>query len=458
LLLVGGEMIQIRKGRGKLFGTFLAVIVACLVLLAGMGVPVGSNPGPIRSIEPETVIPGGDVNVTIEFTTLYAFNFLSIVDWVPLGWTVTDIRVNDEANAALYLYTTFNSTNGAVIFLWLVIDSGVPVRAEYTLSIPSGSLSGEYPLIGTLFGDRTRLGYWTTSIPNGSVIVQLPYEVELTADEAEKTTEANVNATYHLTVKNKGTNPDTYALSIISSDADFSALNKTSVSLGPDEIEIVELRVASAFSGRYNTTIRAASAYASDNVTITTVVSRYGVDLKVEDEESAAQTVEPNVMASYTLTVRNTGTDPDNYTLTLDNLNGAYTAILSEPSVLNLSAGASADVTLNVSDAAEGRYMVNVTATSQGDPGVSDAIATVTTVAVAPDVIPLPEIVNPPTDPDEDGLYEDLNGNGRKDFDDVVQLFNFMEWIEANEPTACFDFNGNGRIDFDDIVQLFGEL
>ncbi len=60
-----------------------------------------------------------------------------------------------------------------------------------------------------------------------------------------------------------------------------------------------------------------------------------------------------------------------------------------------------------------------------------------------------------PTDPDGDGLYDDLNGNGRSDFNDVVIYFNYMEWIGANEPVQYFDFNGNGRIDFDDVVELF---
>jgi PKD repeat protein len=70
----------------------------------------------------------------------------------------------------------------------------------------------------------------------------------------------------------------------------------------------------------------------------------------------------------------------------------------------------------------------------------------------------LPGFTNPPTDPDSDGLYEDLNGNGRKDFNDVVLMFNQMQWIAANEPLGTFDFNGNGRIDFNDIVKLFGEI
>jgi PKD repeat protein len=73
-------------------------------------------------------------------------------------------------------------------------------------------------------------------------------------------------------------------------------------------------------------------------------------------------------------------------------------------------------------------------------------------------VVPLPGYANPPTDPDFDCIYEDLNGNGRLDFADVVLYFNQMTWIAANEPIAAFDLNGNGRIDFADIVALFNEI
>jgi beta propeller repeat protein len=60
-----------------------------------------------------------------------------------------------------------------------------------------------------------------------------------------------------------------------------------------------------------------------------------------------------------------------------------------------------------------------------------------------------------PTDTDHDGLYEDLNGNGALDFNDVVIFFNQMDWIIDNEPVALFDFNQNGQIDFNDIVRVF---
>jgi len=73
-------------------------------------------------------------------------------------------------------------------------------------------------------------------------------------------------------------------------------------------------------------------------------------------------------------------------------------------------------------------------------------------------ILPFPNMNNPPTDPDGDGIYEDLNANGRLDFADVVLYFNQMTWITANEPIPAFDLNGNGRIDFADIVALFNEI
>jgi PKD repeat protein len=76
----------------------------------------------------------------------------------------------------------------------------------------------------------------------------------------------------------------------------------------------------------------------------------------------------------------------------------------------------------------------------------------------APAVLAVPPSTALPTDPDGDGRYEDVNGNGRPDFADVVLYFNAMDWIAANEPVAAFDFNSNDRVDFADVVWLFNAL
>lgn len=59
-----------------------------------------------------------------------------------------------------------------------------------------------------------------------------------------------------------------------------------------------------------------------------------------------------------------------------------------------------------------------------------------------------------PTDPNKDGLYEDVNGDGVIDHNDVTCFFNNFDWIAQNEPVSAFDFNKDKRIDFDDVVIL----
>jgi len=67
-----------------------------------------------------------------------------------------------------------------------------------------------------------------------------------------------------------------------------------------------------------------------------------------------------------------------------------------------------------------------------------------------------------PTDPDGDGTFEDLNGNGRVDFDDPIVLFDALTSFPQPQPLdkhpGKFDQNGNGRVDFDDPITLFQDL
>jgi secreted PhoX family phosphatase len=60
-----------------------------------------------------------------------------------------------------------------------------------------------------------------------------------------------------------------------------------------------------------------------------------------------------------------------------------------------------------------------------------------------------------PTDPDGDGRFEDVNGNGRVDYDDVVLLFNNLESQSVTSNARAFDFNENDRLDYADIVALY---
>ncbi|MEN6343150.1 MAG: NosD domain-containing protein [Methanospirillum sp.] len=85
------------------------------------------------------------------------------------------------------------------------------------------------------------------------------------------------------------------------------------------------------------------------------------------------------------------------------------------------------------------------------------ATETVTVTPTPPSGLPglvVPGGVAYPTDPDADDRYEDVNGNGKKDYADLVLLFTEMTWIQEHE-ARWFDFNENGRIDFGDVVWLY---
>jgi hypothetical protein len=64
---------------------------------------------------------------------------------------------------------------------------------------------------------------------------------------------------------------------------------------------------------------------------------------------------------------------------------------------------------------------------------------------------------NPPaTDPDGDGRYEDVNGDGSLGVGDVIVLFRNVDASAAQ--TDEFDFNADGDIGIGDVVRLFNEL
>jgi PKD repeat protein len=77
------------------------------------------------------------------------------------------------------------------------------------------------------------------------------------------------------------------------------------------------------------------------------------------------------------------------------------------------------------------------------------------TTSAASTPIALPGITARPADPNGDGLYEDLNGDGKISFSDVSLYFNNLQWIQNNEPVSLFDFSRDGAIDFGDIILLY---
>jgi hypothetical protein len=64
---------------------------------------------------------------------------------------------------------------------------------------------------------------------------------------------------------------------------------------------------------------------------------------------------------------------------------------------------------------------------------------------------------NPATDPDGDGVFEDVNGDGSTDVLDVQALFTNLG-SESVAGNAAFDINGDGNVDVLDVQSLFTQL
>ena len=69
----------------------------------------------------------------------------------------------------------------------------------------------------------------------------------------------------------------------------------------------------------------------------------------------------------------------------------------------------------------------------------------------------LPGSTSAPRDADGNGRDEDVNGNGRTDFNDVTLLFNNLNTVVSAYPAQAFDFNGNTRVDYADVTVLYGQ-
>jgi PKD repeat protein len=63
-----------------------------------------------------------------------------------------------------------------------------------------------------------------------------------------------------------------------------------------------------------------------------------------------------------------------------------------------------------------------------------------------------------PADPDGDGLYEDVDGNGLVGFGDVIVLYENLGSRAVTDHVARYDYDGNGLVGFGDVIDLYETL
>ena len=102
-----------------------------------------------------------------------------------------------------------------------------------------------------------------------------------------------------------------------------------------------------------------------------------------------------------------------------------------------------------------------VTSNGSADgPYTEDGAAVVDTASITVETVEGPDVITeggePAQDLDDDGVYEDVDGDGELTIFDVQALFDNRDDI-ASENVEFFDFDDNGEVDIFDVQQLFDQ-
>jgi hypothetical protein len=166
-------------------------------------------------------------------------------------------------------------------------------------------------------------------------------------------------------------------------------------------------------------------------------------------DTNGAPAVDPianqTVTENETVTVDVTASDPDG--------DAPGLSLGDAPGFATLSNGT---VTLAPGTGDAGTYTVEVVA----DDGQATANETfeVTVEPAETGPGPVGEFESAPTDPDGDGLYEDVDGDGSVSFTDVQALFVNADGQTVQSNVDAFDFSGDGSVSFTDVQALFAEV
>jgi len=139
----GGKETKVNK-RGITIA--LAVIVAVLIFsLFGVALAADPTADASRTIDPQVVERGEEVEVTVEFTSLLGESkAFALLEDYPDGWEFT--RGTDDAIAF--------KDGPPPEWVWFVVGAGATKTVTYTLTVPMDAEAGNYTIEGTVTGDE----------------------------------------------------------------------------------------------------------------------------------------------------------------------------------------------------------------------------------------------------------------------------------------------------------------
>ncbi|MDD3421907.1 MAG: YCF48-related protein, partial [Methanocellales archaeon] len=336
-----------------------------------------------------TNVTGTSVGNTSKSSSSAVITRISTLDVYGVSISSDKSSQSVELNEnALYILTIKNTGNQEDTYT-LSKYTETCTNASLNISSVTITAGGSANVILNVYGSTPKKDYLTQitatspysgASTSGQVKTTVIKALELSADTLTRSVDTNENATYILTLKNTGNIQHKYNLSATG----IGQLSATTTTLDAGKSSEIKLNVSSATTGSYVVTVAANTITVGGiedraTITTTTTVSTaqvYGVALIVNE---SSKSVNQNEKASYILTIKNTGNQPDTYNLILINTR-ADTATLSKYSTSELSAGGSETILLDVSDSEGGEYMVKVMAESQTDPGKSAMVKTTTNV------------------------------------------------------------------------------
>ena len=305
--------------------------------------------------------------------------------------------ISDASAGVSYTFRITNTGNTNDTFSLSTSGDANATLSQYAVSLVSGastqltvkvagaalSTAGTYAVkvTATSQSDSTQTAALTTT-----TTVRPVYGVALAGvgDLSKSISDASAGVGYTFRVTNTGNTNDRFSLST-SGNAN-ATLSQYAVSLASGASTQLTVKVAGAAlsaAGSYAVKVTATSQ--SDRTqtaaitTTTTVLPVYGVTLAGVGDLTKS-TSDASAGVNYTLKITNDSNTDDTFNLAVS---GDVSATLSQ-SVISLVRGASAEVTVTISDpalAAAGSYAVKVTATSQAD-STQTAVVTTTTIIV----------------------------------------------------------------------------